>query len=211
MGQEAEKDDRKQAFEGYTVTEQMMAHAAPGAGFYHCLPAYRGYEVAAEVIDGPNSHVVQASPQPDARRPRRAGVPDGCALMASKVQRQQMIGKLIGKHAVTNQPQLVDLLADEGIAATQATVSRDLEDLGAVKVRVPGGETVYAIPEYEPARIAPEDQLRRVMGEWVAEVKVSANLVVLRTPPGCAHVVASAHRSLGNDRAASARSPATTR
>jgi ornithine carbamoyltransferase len=57
MGQEAEKDDRKQAFEGYTVTEQMMARAAPGAGFYHCLPAYRGYEVAAEVIDGPHSHV----------------------------------------------------------------------------------------------------------------------------------------------------------
>jgi ornithine carbamoyltransferase len=57
MGQEAEKDDRKQAFEGYTVTEQMMALAAPDAGFYHCLPAYRGYEVAAEVIDGPRSHV----------------------------------------------------------------------------------------------------------------------------------------------------------
>ena len=72
------------------------------------------------------------------------------------------------------------------------TSSRDLEDLGAVKVRVPGGETVYAIPEYEPARLAPEDQLRRVMGEWVAEVKRSGDLVVLRTPPGCAHVVASA-------------------
>jgi transcriptional regulator of arginine metabolism len=112
--------------------------------------------------------------------------------MASKVQRQQAIAKLIGKHAVTNQPQLVDLLADDGINATQATVSRDLEDLGAVKVRVPGGDTVYAIPEYEPARIAPEDQLRRVMGEWVAEVRASDNLVVLRTPPGCAHVVASA-------------------
>ncbi len=112
--------------------------------------------------------------------------------MASKVQRQQTIAKLIGNHTVTNQPQLVDLLADEGIAATQATVSRDLEDLGAVKVRVPGGETVYAIPEYEPARLAPEDQLRRVMGEWVAEVKRSGDLVVLRTPPGCAHVVASA-------------------
>ena len=112
--------------------------------------------------------------------------------MSSKVQRQQAIAKLIGKHAVTNQPQLVDLLAADGIAATQATVSRDLEDLGAVKVRVPGGETVYAIPEYEPARLAPEDQLRRVMGEWVAEVKRSGSLVVLRTPPGCAHVVASA-------------------
>ena len=112
--------------------------------------------------------------------------------MSSKVQRQQAIAKLVAHCAVTNQPQLVELLAGEGIAATQATVSRDLEDLGAVKVRVPGGETVYAIPEYEPARIAPEDQLRRVMGEWVAEVKVSLNIVILRTPPGCAHVVASA-------------------
>ena len=85
--------------------------------------------------------------------------------MSSKVQRQQAIAKLVAKHAVTNQPQLVDLLAADGIAATQATVSRDLEDLGAVKVRVPGGETVYAIPEYEPARLAPEDQLRRMIGE----------------------------------------------
>jgi transcriptional regulator of arginine metabolism len=119
--------------------------------------------------------------------------------MSSKVQRQQAIAKLVGKHAVTNQPQLVDLLAADGIAATQATVSRDLEDLGAVKVRVPGGETVYAIPEYEPARIAPEDQLRRVLGEWVAEVKRSGNLVVLRTPPGCAHVVASALDRSGMD------------
>jgi transcriptional regulator of arginine metabolism len=119
--------------------------------------------------------------------------------MSSKVQRQQTISKLVMKHAVTNQPQLVDLLAAEGIAATQATVSRDLEDLGAVKVRVPGGETVYAIPEYEPARLAPEDQLRRVLGEWVAEVKRSGNLVILRTPPGCAHVVASALDRSGMD------------
>ena len=93
--------------------------------------------------------------------------------MTTKVQRQQTIARLIGEHAVTNQPQLVELLADEGIAATQATVSRDLDDLGAVKVRVPGGDTVYAIPEFEPDRIAPEDQLRRVMGEWVAEVACS--------------------------------------
>ncbi|MBU6317489.1 MAG: arginine repressor [Acidobacteria bacterium] len=112
--------------------------------------------------------------------------------MSSKVQRQQAIARLIAKHAVTNQPQLVELLGDDGITATQATVSRDLEDLGAVKVRVPGGDTVYAIPEFAPARLAPEDQLRRVMGEWVAEVRHSGNLVVLRTPPGCAHVVASA-------------------
>lgn len=112
--------------------------------------------------------------------------------MASKVQRQQTIARLIGKHPIINQTQLIDLLAAEDILATQATVSRDLDDLGAVKVRIAGGDTVYAIPEYEPNRLAPEDQLRRVMGEWVAEVRYSANLVVLRTPPGCAHVVASA-------------------
>ncbi len=110
----------------------------------------------------------------------------------SKVQRQQAIARLIEQHQVTNQPQLVELLAVEGIAATQATVSRDLDDLGAIKVRVPGGHTVYAVPEFAPERVAPLDQLRRVMGEWVAEVTHSGNLVVVRTPPGCAHVVASA-------------------
>jgi transcriptional regulator of arginine metabolism len=112
--------------------------------------------------------------------------------MTTKVQRQQTIARLIATHPVVSQPQLVELLSGEGISATQATVSRDLDDLGAVKVRVPGGDTVYAVPEYEPARIAPEDHLRRVMGEWVAEVRSSGAVVVLRTPPGCAHVVASA-------------------
>jgi ornithine carbamoyltransferase len=58
MGQEAEKAARVAAFEGYCVDGSMMAAALPGAGFYHCLPAYRGYEVSADVIDGPNSHVI---------------------------------------------------------------------------------------------------------------------------------------------------------
>ncbi len=112
--------------------------------------------------------------------------------MTTKVQRQQAVARLIATNPVGSQPQLLELLAGEGISATQATVSRDLDELGAVKVRVPGGETVYAIPEFAPARIAPEDHLRRVMGEWVAEVRSSGHLVVLRTPPGCAHVVGSA-------------------
>ena len=110
----------------------------------------------------------------------------------SKPRRQHRIAALLEEHAVTNQVQLVELLEDEGLGATQATVSRDLDELGAIKVRVPGGETVYAIPEHPVDRIAPEDHLRRVMGDWVADVGWSANLVVLRTPPGSAHVVASA-------------------
>lgn len=112
--------------------------------------------------------------------------------MSTKVQRQTTISRLIGDHEVTSQPELIELLAAEGIEATQATVSRDLDDIGAIKVRVPSGNTVYAIPELATDRLAPLDQLRRVMGEWVGEVAHSGNIVVLRTPPGCAHVVASA-------------------
>lgn len=112
--------------------------------------------------------------------------------MTTKVQRQSLIVRLVGEHEVTSQPELIELLAADGIEATQATVSRDLDDIGAVKVRVPGGNTVYAIPEFAPDRLAPVDQLRRVMGEWVADVAQSGNIVILRTPPGCAHVVASA-------------------
>ncbi len=119
--------------------------------------------------------------------------------MSLKQRRQQAIGRLIGQQPVANQPQLLDLLGAEGITATQATVSRDLDELGVIKVRVPGGPAVYALPELETDRLVPFEQLRRVLGEWVGEVAVSGNLVVLRTPPGCAHVVASALDRSGLD------------
>ncbi|MBS1836588.1 MAG: arginine repressor [Actinobacteria bacterium] len=112
--------------------------------------------------------------------------------MASKQQRQHRVTKLLVEHRVTNQGQLVDLLGSEGLSVTQATVSRDLEELGAIKVRVPGGETVYAIPELPREQVAPQDHLRRVLGDWLVDVERSGDLVVLRTPPGSAHVVASA-------------------
>jgi transcriptional regulator of arginine metabolism len=113
-------------------------------------------------------------------------------MKITKNQRQHRITKLLESQAVANQSQLVELLAHDGIDATQTTVSRDLEDLGAIKVRVPGGDTAYALPELPVQQIAPEDHLRRVLGEWVVEVAHSGSLVVLRTPPGSAHVVGSA-------------------
>jgi transcriptional regulator of arginine metabolism len=109
-----------------------------------------------------------------------------------KPQRQHRIASLLEQYTVTNQGQLVELLAGDGVAATQATVSRDLDELGAIKVRVPGGETAYAIPALPRQQVAPEDHLRRVLSDWVVEVNCSANLVILGTPPGSAHVVASA-------------------
>ena len=75
-------------------------------------------------------------------------------LMATlgKPQRQHRIARLLEEQAVSSQAQLVELLAADGVVATQATVSRDLEELGAVKVRIPGGTMAYAIPEHAKER-----------------------------------------------------------
>jgi transcriptional regulator of arginine metabolism len=110
----------------------------------------------------------------------------------TKAQRQHRIAGLLQARAVSNQAQLVELLLADGVEATQTTVSRDLEELGAVKVRIPGGDSAYALPELPTQQIAPVDHLRRVLGEWVVEVSCSGNLVLLRTPPDSAHVVGSA-------------------
>ena len=110
----------------------------------------------------------------------------------SKSQRQHLLAKILEEQAVSSQAKLVELLKGEGVDVTQATLSRDLEELGAVKVRVPVGDSVYAVPDDPTERVLPVDYLRRVLGEWLVEVSVSDNIVVLRTPPGSAHVVASA-------------------
>ena len=110
-----------------------------------------------------------------------------------KNRRQHLVAQLLAEHPVSSQGQLVDLLGAAGVGATQATVSRDLEELGAVKVRIPGSDRpVYAIAELPKDQVAPLEHLRRVLGEWVVDLAVSGNLVVVRTPPGSAHVVASA-------------------
>ena len=78
-------------------------------------------------------------------------------VMSSKQQRQQMVTRLIAHDNVSSQPHLQELLKAQGIEATQATISRDLEELGAVKIRIAGGDSIYAIAEYAPARVAPSD------------------------------------------------------
>lgn len=110
----------------------------------------------------------------------------------SKTQRQYRIAELLQQNDVTSQTALVGLLADDGIDATQATVSRDLDHLGAVKHRLPNGETAYVIPAQPQDQVAPADLLRRVCRDWVAGVESSQNIVVVRTPPGSAHMVGSA-------------------
>lgn len=110
--------------------------------------------------------------------------------MTTKSRRQHAILRLVSDTEVANQAEVREMLAKQGIRATQATISRDFEELGIVKVRGAEGRHRYARQDPEP-RALPE-QLRRVMSEWVMEVIPSGSLVVVRTPPGCAHVVASA-------------------
>ncbi|MHB2027539.1 MAG: arginine repressor [Acidimicrobiales bacterium] len=110
----------------------------------------------------------------------------------TKTQRQHRIGELIDRNVISTAAQIVARLHEEGIAATQATVTRDLQELGTVKVRDEFGArriVLAASPKLAPA---PADHLRRMMGEWVVSVESSMNLVIVKTPPGCAHVVASA-------------------
>ena len=130
-----------------------MKAAAEHAVFLHCLPAHRGEEVAAEVIDGPQSVVwQQAGNRMHAVRALFAYLVDGAKQRRDGDARQAATTAphpaLLEEQPVSSQAQLVQLLEAEGVVATQATVSRDLEELGAVKVRIPGGTMAYAIPEY---------------------------------------------------------------
>jgi transcriptional regulator of arginine metabolism len=110
----------------------------------------------------------------------------------SKHQRQYRIAEYLEHEVIASQSAIVELLAADGIEATQATVSRDLDEMGAVKGRLPGGRVAYIVPAQPQDQIAPAEHLRRVCREWVAAIDSSANVVVVRTPPGSAHMVGSA-------------------
>lgn len=115
-----------------------------------------------------------------------------------RTQRQARILQLLTDHEVKSQGELSDLLVDEGIEVTQATLSRDLVEVGAVKVRR-GRSLVYAVPGdgSEVAAIgsigdSASARLRRTCEELLVSATAAQNLVVLRTPPGAANYLASA-------------------
>ena len=114
--------------------------------------------------------------------------------IATRVARQARIAELITRAAIGSQAELATMLAAEGVEVTQATLSRDLEELGAVKLRGPdGGAPVYALPEDgHPMRGSGTSRLARALGELLVSADGSGNLAVLRTPPGAAQFLASA-------------------
>ena len=112
--------------------------------------------------------------------------------MTTKMQRRGAIVRALAENDIGSQSQLCDILAGLGIVTTQATVSRDLEDLGVYRSRRPTGELVYVLPGEDPPSPPPGEALRRALYEHVLECARSGDLIVCRTPPGHAHLVGSA-------------------
>jgi transcriptional regulator of arginine metabolism len=125
---------------------------------------------------------------------------DAALRPATKNARHQRIVELVTSTEVRSQGELADLLAESGVRVTQATLSRDLVELDAVKVRAPSGALVYAVPAEGGDRrptapgetVAATHRLARLCAELLVSADASGNLVVLRTPPGAAQFLASA-------------------
>jgi transcriptional regulator of arginine metabolism len=117
----------------------------------------------------------------------------------TRAGRRQLILDILGRRSVRSQGELLEILSRDGFDVTQATLSRDLVELGAVKVRE-GKSLVYAVPGQggdRTARVAPSPKevsarLRRQCEELLVTARASANLVVVRTPSGAANYLASA-------------------
>ncbi|HEY3737463.1 MAG TPA: arginine repressor [Jatrophihabitans sp.] len=117
----------------------------------------------------------------------------------SKAARHARIVEILNAQQLRSQAELAEALRNAGFKVTQATLSRDLEELGAVKLRTPdGGLPVYVVPEdgtplaSRAADADPPQRLARLLGELLISADNSANLVVLRTPPGASNFLASA-------------------
>ena len=128
-----------------------------------------------------------------APRPRPDEVGANGVVPATKSARHELIRRLLAERQIRSQTELADALAEFSVAVTQATLSRDLDELGAVKGRE-GAAVRYRIPSSPPAA-GPDQQLNRLARlaeELLLSAEASANLVVLRTPPGAAQFLASA-------------------
>lgn len=120
--------------------------------------------------------------------------------MSSKTQRQRLIADWLRDLRVGSQEELVARLSLAGIAATQATVSRDLLEIGAVKLKREGSIRYVMPDQVEPGHAAAK--LDRLLAEWVDAITPAGNLLVLKTPPGSANLVANALDAAGLDEVA---------
>jgi len=112
-------------------------------------------------------------------------------MTLSRATRHARIKELIAKHPIGSQAELSSLLADGGVVVSQGTLSRDLLDIGAVRVRGAGGSLVY-VPREDAAATADSQVVRlaKLCVEAVVAADSSANIAMLKTPPGAGQYLA---------------------
>jgi transcriptional regulator of arginine metabolism len=101
--------------------------------------------------------------------------------------RKVVVIEILRRGTITSQRDLVEALKDEGVNVTQATASRDLEELGAVRIRNKSGEMIYALAADGQESSTTTNTVNRM----VTSVLASENLIVIKTPPGGAQLLAS--------------------
>jgi len=115
--------------------------------------------------------------------------------MTTKYERQGMIMRLVQEQPLSTQADVADALRAHGIDAVQATVSRDISQLGLVKVRNPEGRLVYAVPGAADLRRL--DELTAALRRWLGGMTPSGQLLVVNTPRGFAAALADAIDAAG--------------
>jgi transcriptional regulator of arginine metabolism len=111
--------------------------------------------------------------------------------LSVRVRRQKALADLIRAQPVTSQEEATERLAALGFAVTQATVSRDLDQIGAVKVKR-SGVLSYALPDQMAESDWSSERMQRILSEWVLSIEAAGRMLVMKTPPASAHLVASA-------------------
>jgi ornithine carbamoyltransferase len=201
MGQPSGDTDRQARMtelRPFSITSELAGDSL----VLHCLPAHRGEEITDEVLS-----VSGAWDQAENRRHAQKallawllGQLWGQSYMTvpiTKTARQERIAAILAAQPVRSQEELSELLAvSSGLHVTQATLSRDLDELGVVKLRGTDGVLVYALPGVEArpgmgSTPGSDSRLSRYLGELLTSAEASANLVVLRTPAGAAQFLAS--------------------
>jgi len=121
------------------------------------------------------------------------------ARVLSKADRQRLIESVVTRKRVGTQFELLDALAAAGCVVTQATISRDIRELGLEKSRDPLGRPRYVLPHAAP-RVDPSEALRSVLGQFGRTAKAAGNIVVVQSQLGTAPAIARALDELAHER-----------
>lgn len=119
---------------------------------------------------------------------------------ASRTARLGRIAEIIETGSISSQADLAQILADEGILVSQGTLSKDLLEVGAIRVRTPEGMIVYSLPGASGQNFPNyEMKLAKLTADVLLSADSSGNIAVLRTPPGAAQYFASAIDKLNSE------------